>query len=468
MADGQASKPVSDWQTVEPNDWQAATTEESEHARQLAPSRPISPTITPQRTSSALDKFLAPSDMTGNDPNTLKGYGKTWGEALKGAAQGIRQFITTPLPGTDGNPIIWNPVAQAKKNISGIEDLAKTAKENPNYAAGLVAGPMLLTHTLTKLLSPAGMAAKLTKGSGGMAEDIEPTVNDLRAVTKEVNPATGKAFGTPRTVQDFIDHVSVAEGKLNKEYANALGPHANDPGPVTANGTFPVADAIRALKNKLGDTTPQDKAARAYIDQMASHFEKPLTLDELNRQRISANGRLYSFENKSDVAQYASAGANAGTAVDKAIANSVRDTVYPVMDKLAGKQDGYFRDLQGRVGNLFRLQSDAKEYASAVHQKSMIAKGSTPMQRLHPGASVSASGGVHGFLSNIQSALKAPNPEAEANSAIRSAYGIRQRLQPPPEVMSQPITALMTATMPEGPVYKLLKSLRDEHINNPQ
>ncbi len=391
--------------------------------------------------STAINRILAPSDMRGNDPNTLPGYAKTWGEAAKGAAAGIKGLLTPSLPAK----VNWNPVTQVKEDVSKVKDFLSTAKENPNYAAGEVAGPMLLTHTLSKLMAPAGMAAKLTRGAGGMSEDIEPTIADLRAVTREVNPDTGKPFGTPSTVGDFVKQVSAAESKLNNEYANALGPHANEPGPTMVDGRFPVAEAIRKLKDKIGDTTPQDKAARAYIDQMASHFQKPLSLGELNKQRIAANARLYSFENKSDVAQYAAAGANTGTAVDKAIANSVRDEVYPMMDFVTGKPPGYFRNLQSRVGHLFRLESDAKEYATKVHQKTMESRGSTPMERLRPGGAVSAGGGIHGYISNIPQLFKAADPEGKANAAVRSAYSLRQKVQPPPEAMSLPLSSLLGA-----------------------
>lgn len=391
---------------------------------------------------SGIDRMLAPSDMTGNDPNTLKGYLKTWGETLKGAGAGIKSLITTPLPGTDANPINWNPVTQFKKDAAGLGNWYQQFKENPNYAAGEMAGPALLTHTVAKLLTPAGMVAKLTRGTGGMAEDIEPTINDLRSITKDPDPVTGKPFGNPNTVGDFIKQAGAAEDKLNKEYANTLGPHANDPGPITPNGTFPVSDAILKLKDKLGNTTSQDVAARAYIDKVASEFQNPLTLDELNRQRIAANNRLFSFEKKSDVAQYSAAGSNAGTAVDRAIANTVRDVVYPRMDQLAGKPDGYFRDLQNRVGNLFRLQSDAQDFAKSVHQKTMLARGSTPMERVKPGVAGSG-GGVHGYISNIPAMFRAPNPEGAANSAVESAYGIGQRFSPPPPELSLPVASLM-------------------------
>ena len=439
-------------------------TEESEHARQLKPaiSHPALP--------SALDRLLAPSDMTGNDPNTVKGYLRTWGESLKGAGSGIRKFVIAPAPGMEGNPVIWDPAEQFSRDWKGLKDWYAEAKKNPNYAVGEMVGPALLTHTVSRLLTPAGMASKLTRGTGAMAEDIEPTVDDLRAVTHEVNPKTGTKFGKPDTIGDFAEQSGFAEDTLNKEYANALGPHANDPGPITPDGKFPVAEAIYKLKLKIGTTTPQDKAARAYIDSMASNFEKPLSLDELNRQRIAANGRLYSFENKSDVAQYATAGANSGTAVDRAIANTVRDVVYPEMDRLTGKPSGYFRDLQQRVGNLFRMQSDVKEFAKRLHQETMIGRGSTPLERLHPGAAVSAHGGVHGYVANIPRAIKAPNPEAGANAAIRSAYGWRQRIQPPPEIMSLPLSSLLGVmkriedqedTAPKGPKTRRLEELRN-------
>ena len=108
-------------------------TEESEHARQLSPG--MAPPSRP------LDRLLAPSDMTGNDPNTLRGYLKTWAEFGKGAGRGIADLVASPPPGTKENPVIWNPVTQLKKDWQGLKNLHEEYKTNPNYVAGELARP---------------------------------------------------------------------------------------------------------------------------------------------------------------------------------------------------------------------------------------------------------------------------------------------------------------------------------------
>jgi hypothetical protein len=413
------------------------TTEESEHARQLKPALPLSSTITPERTSSALDRSLAPSDMTGNDPNTLRGYGKTWGEFLKGAGAGIKSLITTPPPGTKENPIIWNPITQVKKDWSGLEDLVATAKDNPNYAAGVVTGPSLLTHTLSKLFTPAGMAAKLTRGTGvSDATMIEETADDLRAAAKST--------GTPKTIGQFIDSVSSAETTLINKFASALGQYA----PYKINlpdvdGNFPLSKAILDLKEKYPRGTEIGDATRRMIDTRAAEFQRPISLADLNRERINADARRFGLYQQSDVRKYASSTANAENAVDTTISDWVRNNAYPEMDKLTGKPEGYFRNLQQRVGNLMRIHSETKENAVKLHTQAMKERGSTRWERARPGASVSQSGTVHTYLPNIPAWLRPENPEEGANAAIRSGYSPRQNFQPPPEVLSLPVSALL-------------------------
>jgi hypothetical protein len=408
----------------------------------------------PQPEPSAIDRALAPSDMSGVDPNTLRGYAKMWGEALKGAGAGIKGMVSPPyLP----EHIIWNPVEQFKQDAQMLSNLKDVAKHDPNYVAGAISGPALLTHAVSGIMEPAGMVSKLTRGTGAMAEDIEPAINDLKAVAK--------ASGKPKTIGQFLDNVTEAETRLNQEYANTLGPHANSPGPLTANGKFPVVEALEKVESKLGRTTDQDMHARAYIADLKARFSKPLTLDELNRQRLAANARTRAYWKQNDVAQYGSAGSNIGTAADLAISNAIRDSVYPEMDRLSGKPRGYFRDLQQRVGNLFNMQSDARDFAAGVHQKSMISKGSTPMERIHPGGALSAGGGFHGYIGNLPALLKARDPEAAANRAVRAAYSMRQNLPLPPEAMSLPLSSLISGIRTfKGKGEKELESIREQQL----
>lgn len=424
-------------------------TEESEHARQLSPG--MAP---PER---PIDRLLAPSDMTGVDPNTLRGYVRTWAETLKGAGRGIADFIASPLPGTKENPIIWNPVTQEKKDLEGLKSAYGEFKVDPNYAAGELAGPALLTHVVSNLITPAGMAAKLTRATGvSDASTIEETVGDLRAAAK----TTGK----PSTLGGFLDGVSHAETNLNSEYSNALGKYAVVRGNLPdVDGKFPLAEAIRKLKEKMPSTTTADRAARDHIDSIASEFEKPIPLGELDLKRMQANGRLFSYEKMNDVAQYSAESRNADIAVDKTVADWVRDNVYPEMDRLTGKPKGYFRNLKQRVGNLMNIESEAKVNAAKLHTAAMREKGMTRWERSKPGATLSERGTVRAYFPNIPAWFKAADPEAAADQAVRSAYGLHQMFTPPPEMLSVPVSSLITAIRASGPKTQQLQRLADEH-----
>lgn len=451
MASGQTSAEVSDWKTVTPNDWQTVTTEESEHARQLSPG--MSPPAHP------LNRLLAPRNEKANpsdfDPNTFHGYAARSIEALKGMGSGIVGLIASPLPGTQGNPIIWNPITQAKKDWQGVKDWNDLRKLNPDYAWGSVLGPMLLTHTISSLMEPAGMTAKLARGAGVDPAYIEPIEADLRAAAKG---------GKPKTIGQFIELSNKAQRGLDEEFAKSLGKFANvESNLPDVDGRFPIAEAIRSLKERMPDVTAADRAELSYIDKAASEYEKPITLGQLDLKRMQANARLDAYYNKSDVSQYAADSRNAQIGVDKAVADWVRSNAYPEMDRLAGKPPGYFRNLKSRVGNLMNASSQAKEFAAKVHRESAVERGSTPMERVKPGGAISLRGGVHGYLGNLPNLLHAPDPEAAADAAVKAGFGVRQSIDPRLlEPLALPLSVITGTGASVGPKTRQLQQTADE------
>jgi len=422
--------------SVVPNDWRTVTTEESEHERQLAPSR-----VRP----SGIAQFLTPANETAApkdyDPNTLRGYGARIAQALKGGASGLVGLITAPPPGTKENPVIWNPVTQFKKDEQAYKDWNDLRKVNPDYAWGSMVAPMLLTHTVAKFLEPAGMVPKLARGAGVDPAFIEPVVADLRTAAKGAKP---------KTVGEFVDVANKAQKSLNDEYGTSLGKFANYKSNLPdVNGNFPISQAIKALKEKMPAITVADRAERRFIDKAAAEYKKPISLGELDLKRMQANNRLSAYYDKNDVSQYAAESRNAQIAVDKAVADWVRDNVYPEMDQLTGKPPGYFRNLKSRVGNLMNAASQAKEFAAKVHRESAVERGSTPMERVRPGGAISMRGGVHGFISNIPQIFSAADPEKGAAGAVKSAFREHQRVAPfvapVRDVMATPLSAIIGA-----------------------
>ena len=412
----------------------------------------------------SMDRFLAPANEKANpsqfDPNTLSGYGARTGQALKGIASSVTgMFDLRSIPGGEDNPIIWNPATQFKKDWQGIKDWNELRKANPDYAWGSILGPMLLTHTVSGLIEPAGITAKLARGTGVDPAYIEPIVADLRAAAKGdkswYTPRGAWEFVTkknkPKTVGDFVELANKAQKGLNQEYAASLGKFSNFKSNLPdANGNFPISQAIKALKEKMPAITDADRAERAFVDKAAAEYQKPISLGELDLKRMQANNRLTAYYDKNDVSQYATESRNAQIAVDKTVADWVRDNVYPEMDQLTGKPAGYFRNLKARVGNLMNASSQAKEFAAKVHRESAVERGSTPMERVHPGGAISLRGSAHGYLSNLPAAIKPPNPEGAANAAVRSAFSLRNRLPAPrkAEILSVPLSAITSAMQP--------------------
>lgn len=395
--------------------------------------------VKPEQKSS-VSRFLAPANEAANpkeyDPNTVRGYGARVGQALKGmGASVVGMFDPSTIPGTKDNPINWNPVTQFKKDFQGVKDWNELRKLNPDYAWGGVLAPMLVSHTISSFLKPSGMVPKLARGAGVDPAFIEPVVNDLRTAAKGAKP---------KTVGEFVEVANKAQKGLNDEFSQALGQHAHDPFNLPdVNGNFPISQAIRALKDKMPAITDADRLERSFIDKAASEYQKPINLGELDLKRMQANNRLSAYYDKNDVSQYAAESRNAQIAVDKAVADWVRDNAYPHMDQLTGKPPGYYRNLKSRVGNLMNASSQAKEFATKVHRQSAVEKGSTPLERIHPGGAISMRGGAHGYLSNVPAAIKPPNPEGGANSAVKSAFSFRQQVEPPPEVLSMPLSAII-------------------------
>lgn len=405
------------------------TTEESEHERQLAPSR-VKP--------SGLAQFLAPADETANpqayDPNTLRGYGARVGQALKSAVSSVVGMVDSPLPGMEGNPIIWNPVTQVKKDVQQFKDWNDLRKKNPDYAWAGILAPMLLTHVIGSLapkLLPVGMGDKLAAGAGVDPADVEPVAADLRAARALPHPDTGKPIGTPNTVQDFADLAYKAEESLNNEYSQALGANAMMKGNLPdVDGNFPLSQAILKLKDKYSPETEWGRNARSLIDKRAAEYQKPISLGNLDLERKNANSRIDNFEASSQIKQASRRIASPDIAVDETIANWVRDTVYPDMDKLTGKPPGYFRQLKSRIGNLMRLQSETEIQAEKVRKSAATSRGTHLLDKLRPGISVGAEGRPHGWLGNVKEAVAPIDRETSADEAVHDAFQWRRRFAP--------------------------------------
>ena len=261
--------------------------------------------------------------------------------------------------------------------------------KNLGAAGGDVAG------TIANLLMLKGAKGPKTEGrlayaTGGEAKDVMKAAPDLIAeATKSGKPAdlNGLIDGTIKNAKD----------NLNNEYANSLGPHANQQIMPSQ-----ISDRILNLITPNMDMTQPGRALKKQIQSAAVEFQKPWTLAQLDQERMDANARLHSFEKKEAVDQYAATrGNNRTAAIDNAIAKGVRETVYPIMDQTAGKPAGYFANLKDRVGALMNVESDAKAHREVLRTKSLNAEGAPLLERIKLRGLVGEEGHPRFYFSNL-------------------------------------------------------------------
>lgn len=346
-------------------------------------------------------------------------------EVARGFGQATAPFVaaTNPefLPAAVGYGAAGAGVEKGAKALGASED---TSEFLGNVVTGLLGGMGAKGKSGEKVTN------KLAFASG------KDTTGPIDAVKEDLAATVANSGSQPQTVGDFLKTVNSTKDRLNQEYANALGPNAN-------KQTMPkaVGDRIRALITPNMQQTPTGRAEAAVIKRAALDFDKPWTLAQLDSERMSANARLNAYEKKNMADQYAAIKGQRNTAIDKAIADGVRDTVYPIMDQLSGKGSGYFAGIKQRIGNMIDLESNLSKRVDDLHDTTARIKGAPRLQRARVGTTVGTSGTPRSWVSNIAGVLHAPNPEGEANAAVRSAYAPSSI---EPAVAALPIKVLLT------------------------
>lgn len=274
--------------------------------------------------------------------------------------------------------------------------------------AALYAAPKALGKF--KEISPEGKVNKLTFASKGDAETIKSTLPSVEKAAEKT--------GARKTVGDYLQNINTAKSDLNTEYANAIGPYSG-------HQTMPsaISQKILALETPNMAKTAAGRAEAAAIRKAASEFQQPWTLGELDAERMSANARLSAYENKSIADQYSTLRKSRSVAIDKAIADGVRETVYPQMDQLTGKPSGYFASLKQQIGSLLELQSRVSRTTEDLRNRTAEIKGAPRLKKaaVAEGAGAAASGYKHGVIRTLARAAVPENPEKVANKRVAQA-----------------------------------------------
>lgn len=271
---------------------------------------------------------------------------------------------------------------------------------------------------------------KLTAAAGAKgAKAIENTADLLTQTQKDM--------GKPVTsVQDFKGVVNAAKDKINSEYGNAIGPYAN-----TKPSTLPISQRVLDLITPDMQFTSEGRKEINAIRTAALEYQKPgWTLGALDSKRSRLAADLAAHNEKESVGRYTAERGNTNLAIDNAILDALRDTVYPEADRLAGKPSGYFEDLKSKQSNLMRLEKVLNNRVDDLTGKSREAKGAPLMDKLHGGAYASQ-GGVHTYIGGLMNVLRGKDVLKSANEAASSGFKTSRPVSQA-IVMSYPVRAL--------------------------
>lgn len=350
------------------------------------------------------------------------------GPRLGKAAAATSEFILKGLLGPVGGGAVqaWGEDINSK-NYSGAAGSALAVLVN----ALLLHGSRPLADK--SLVLPATTKVDKLFFAGNLPDTLHPA--EVQAVLPDLAEAA-KGKGPPKTVGALSENINAAKANSSSEVGRAMFNLRGE-----KFSTQPIADAIKSHITPEMEMTKDGQAmAKALNKAAAEYTEKAWTAEQLHFKRIRANADLASFYKKGTIGQYGDVKTNVGVMVDKAVGDTIRDIMYPEMDRAVGAPPGYYRSLLTRHGTLIEMGDAVSEQATALAAKTAKIRGGP---RLGENVSLYQSHmGVPGVSAHkIQNIFKHQNPLAKANAAVSRAYSGRP--VPKAIINSLPVRNLM-------------------------
>lgn len=277
----------------------------------------------------------------------------------------------------------------------------------------------------------AAAANKGTENAGVALESISRSIGDIEQELKQLPKQE-------QTVDGFLKAVNKRKDAMNAESGAAMLPIAGQQ--VMPQG---VSQRILGLIKPYMHQTAEGRAEEAYIRQRATEFQHPWNYRELDTYRTDISGYLSRHHAKEQVARYTAEKGNINLAIDTAIEDGLRDTVYPAMDRAAGKPSGYFEDLKGRQRALITLQSILNKRVKELKGSQAVAEVEPAISGsiyMHPGSLPRV------YLHKLSNLVAPERVYNEASGHVRKAFK--------PTVDTLPYRVLFSAGVRAGEEYE--------------
>jgi hypothetical protein len=371
--------------------------------------------------------------------------GALMGSAVGGAAGEVARQGELHAYGLDKG----DPQPTAGKRALNVFDQAMV--QAGSEAVGQGAG-RLLRPTLSKTI------AKLYYAGGIGAHDNGALESVFEAIAKMEKLAGNKTT----TVGSFLQLLDTTKKSIGSEVDSSMMSNVmrnGKPIPLGDAEIVPikVADPLNALTKSHPSEAEMNPTKLKMFKQRALLYQKPRSFKWLTDRRIVLNNHLSGLYEKTPGEQALYLFEHPDLEADRVEADAIRDTIYPEMDRAAGKPPGTTAVLQQRRGSIMSLSKTVDKHLNKLQAKSKAAAGAPVFERSNISSYESTSGRPGLSIHRLTALVHAPNPERAANKKVASAFGhtvgskVAKGLSSPVgvEIMSLPLRVLASPEAPE-------------------
>jgi hypothetical protein len=407
VAAGSTPKPVDDWQTVEPNDWQTVGGTPAPAVTQ------VTGTIGPAPLRERLTQIQrAPANET-----LPQAVVRNVGNIGAGAMAPLLHPVDTleSIGGTFTAPFEMMAGRKFSETVPG--QMAKQFKQDPLGTTEATVGsaatmgaleevaPRAVPEAEPKGYSPRTKALTRASGTSGAVdipkawERAAPEV--AKTVVQSPEPYEG-IKGLQKAVQDTFD-------QTQNRYSLGLQKIATQEAPTTR-----IGENIRALK--IADPVTAEEIDRnTYLDKMAAEWDKRhITYRQADRLRETAGNDIRNYYSKVKPSDASAAAKNdIDIAINRIVDQDLGDVVYPAIDHANGLPEGTTRNLKLTQSSLYKLRDQLASQGIKMSNE----EAQTLLGRLRAHSYISSHGTVGAALGGLAEAL---NPEtSRVNRAVR-------------------------------------------------
>ncbi len=287
----------------------------------------------------------------------LAGTGVNLGYGVQGGNQMKEAVAREDLPLPD----------RVQMFLGGASNLLGAA---PTIGRGLAQGRNFIQGRQPVEVQKAGMLSSLPRGRAAqdVGELVGKNIDFIRAEAKKagIKPADLTGEGG---YERFVKLLDNAAKNLEKEYRSVLEPYRS-----ARVETLPIRDAILSVIREHPEWNQLHPEVVIDLVEQANRFTRPMTLEQLNRERTLMNSQLNDLYRQSELGQFVNVNkARAAVLGTKTARDALTDTLYGELDRLINLKNAQQAKLSAhRTGDTVFLSNSKPDLAQLKAREGQI------------------------------------------------------------------------------------------------